>query len=781
MPKLPTAEDVFGLRDVPRAQVDIKGYDANIISGANINYGKSVEGVGDTLFSTGVSLEDSYLRNKEKALQDRQRIENTVNRLNEARAKSEFYQEQLKIEADHSTRTDYMNFGADASVRLGKVRDKYKGKFTPDAQEFMNVWFDGEIAKSSAKNEIIVNDKQKEERIVSAQISIDNMMDALKYSKDTGQQRDIFNSVRDTLTTLHDNGDLDSQAYYKAMEDKKAQFARTWVETLPADKRVSVINKAISKTGSDIIGDAAKNFNVDEKWLRKVVFLESSGVSSAKRGKYVGLTQMGPAAAKDVGVPDYNKNDAKNLEAAAKYRQLNEKRLEKKLGRKVKDWELYLAHQQGSGGAAKLLLNPDKLAIDTVGERAVTGNGGNKSMTNAEFVARWRDGYKNASEFYFDSSAAKKTGTPIDLLGIEEMKRLADKSIADIIEQYRSDPDALSTMIDNGSFADFTDQQQYDLSIAAAEMSEKKVKADAIIKARSDIDKYFSIIDANENGLLGYSEVLRFRADAGEDQDMLTVADNLLAQMSKPSKESDIDPYEKAVLYVNLNDQFKEIMGDKDNDPVDGITKLLKFNKDFVENIKHLTPAERRKFAAAQSLAASRLKEVQQGNNLFGFGWTRLDKLQDDQLVHAYDRLDMFMDRNKDFDTGDARLSIAEIILDAAEQVASSDEEIIPYKLQRDIADLAIKKYLTKIDPSLEGLDQLPSSIALPDGKVISIGDGMARAQPDSVVKDKEPLQDKYTLKDGTVITLDYIKSAAEKRGQTVEQALSDLRNSGKL
>ncbi|WP_299129700.1 hypothetical protein [uncultured Amaricoccus sp.] len=48
--------------------------------------------------------------------------------------------------------------------------------------------------------------------------------------------------------------------------------------------------------------------------------------------------------------------------------------------------ELYLMHQQGAGGAAKLLGNPSARAVDVVGRDAVLNNGGNEGMSAGQFA-----------------------------------------------------------------------------------------------------------------------------------------------------------------------------------------------------------------------------------------------------------------------------------------------------------------------------------------------------------------------------------------------------------
>jgi hypothetical protein len=59
------------------------------------------------------------------------------------------------------------------------------------------------------------------------------------------------------------------------------------------------------------------------------------------------------------------------------------------LKRKPTEGELYLAHQQGAGNAAKLLANPNADAASIIGYDALTQNGGTYGMTAGEFASMW--------------------------------------------------------------------------------------------------------------------------------------------------------------------------------------------------------------------------------------------------------------------------------------------------------------------------------------------------------------------------------------------------------
>ncbi len=108
-----------------------------------------------------------------------------------------------------------------------------------------------------------------------------------------------------------------------------------------------------------------------------------------------GLFQIMPPTAKQYGV-----NDPFDIQQQFKFerqfRADNKRYVEGKLGREISYGEQYLAHQQGMGGAVKLLSNPEGNAAETVGKQRVLQNGGNESMTNQEFANLWIDKFEKS-------------------------------------------------------------------------------------------------------------------------------------------------------------------------------------------------------------------------------------------------------------------------------------------------------------------------------------------------------------------------------------------------
>ena len=139
-----------------------------------------------------------------------------------------------------------------------------------------------------------------------------------------------------------------------------------------------------------IINEAAGRYNVDPAALSVIAQIESGGNINAKNpnSSAGGPFQFIDSTAKQYGLQD-RFDPVQASDAAARLTRDNAAVLTKALGRAPTAGELYLAHQQGSGGAAKLLSNPNARAVDIVGRDAVRLNGGNENMTALSFANKW--------------------------------------------------------------------------------------------------------------------------------------------------------------------------------------------------------------------------------------------------------------------------------------------------------------------------------------------------------------------------------------------------------
>jgi hypothetical protein len=118
------------------------------------------------------------------------------------------------------------------------------------------------------------------------------------------------------------------------------------------------------------------------------VHIESSGNPHAVNGHPQGLAQAEPAtwATYGKGSP---LDPTAAIEFAQRYAAANRPILAQALGRQPTDGELYLAHQQGPGGAAKLLNNPNVPAGQLVPAKNIRVNGGNPNAPASAFTGMW--------------------------------------------------------------------------------------------------------------------------------------------------------------------------------------------------------------------------------------------------------------------------------------------------------------------------------------------------------------------------------------------------------
>lgn len=149
-----------------------------------------------------------------------------------------------------------------------------------------------------------------------------------------------------------------------------------------------------------IITDAADKYGVPVEALMAIASIESSFNPLAKnpRSSAAGLFQFIEPTAKGMGLTDPY-DPVASADAAARMAATNIKSLRKTLGREPTTGELYLAHQQGLGGARALLANPNESALTALtrvygGNKnramaALVQNGGNVSMTAEEFAGKW--------------------------------------------------------------------------------------------------------------------------------------------------------------------------------------------------------------------------------------------------------------------------------------------------------------------------------------------------------------------------------------------------------
>ena len=147
---------------------------------------------------------------------------------------------------------------------------------------------------------------------------------------------------------------------------------------------------------TDLFTTQEQSFGLPSGYLARTAEIESGFNPNAKNpnSSAGGLFQFIDSTAKQYGLQDrFDPRQA--TEAAARLAADNARILERGLGRAPTAGELYLAHQQGAGGALKLLRNPDARAEDVVGSAAARLNRGG-GRTAGDFASMWTGKFDNA-------------------------------------------------------------------------------------------------------------------------------------------------------------------------------------------------------------------------------------------------------------------------------------------------------------------------------------------------------------------------------------------------
>lgn len=137
-----------------------------------------------------------------------------------------------------------------------------------------------------------------------------------------------------------------------------------------------------------ITGTEAK-YGLPSGVLSGIATIESGGRADAANpnSSARGLFQFTNGTAKQYGLTN-PLDPIASTDAAGRLAADNAKALQA-AGIPINAGTLYLAHQQGAGGAIKLLSNPNAPASSIVGDEAIRLNGGHQKMTAGEFANLW--------------------------------------------------------------------------------------------------------------------------------------------------------------------------------------------------------------------------------------------------------------------------------------------------------------------------------------------------------------------------------------------------------
>jgi len=161
----------------------------------------------------------------------------------------------------------------------------------------------------------------------------------------------------------------------------------------------------------DLIDKHASRVGIDPKWLKKIMRVESGGDPKNITGSYQGLFQLSNKEFKAHGGSGDILDPEQNTMAAANKLAREKLQFKQKYDRDPTLNDLYMIHQQGEGGAAAHLANPDQAAWKSMlstgegkkkgeawAKKAIWGNvpddlkakyGSVENITSKDFYSMW--------------------------------------------------------------------------------------------------------------------------------------------------------------------------------------------------------------------------------------------------------------------------------------------------------------------------------------------------------------------------------------------------------
>jgi len=187
----------------------------------------------------------------------------------------------------------------------------------------------------------------------------------------------------------------------------------------------------------ELFASLEAKYRLPQGYLDRLYEIESSRGAdlASKTSSAKGPFQFTDRTAKAMDLKDPN-DLAASADAAARLAVQNRAVLQQNGVENPDGKMLYLAHQQGAGGALKLLKGGDTPAGEAVGNKAVTNNGGEAKASSKGFVEQIFGKYEGVDPESIKPYSALKTSEPLDEKAADTLSVLEGSS--DIAPEPRS-------------------------------------------------------------------------------------------------------------------------------------------------------------------------------------------------------------------------------------------------------------------------------------------------------------------------------------------------------
>ncbi len=270
---------------------------------------------------------------------------------------------------------------------------------------------------------------------------------------DDDKVSDTANQLRSLGRPLDASNLLAARDQYRDLQSRKSSSTHDLVSaTGQAMNGTSSPSPAGSAPANTMFSQIEQRNGLPAGYLARTMQIESGGRNLGPNSAGAeGYFQFVPSTAARMGVNPRDLNSS--ADGAGRLAAESARYLRTGLGRDPTGAELYLAHQQGAGGAMKLLSNPDANAASLVGTKAIIQNGGREDMTAAQFVQMWANKFNGTAGNATVSPG--QSDVPSWVRDPEYIKGMRDS----VTRRYEQSYDTFETMFKQGTLPSSDDMQ----------------------------------------------------------------------------------------------------------------------------------------------------------------------------------------------------------------------------------------------------------------------------------------------------------------------------------
>lgn len=594
MAKLPDLTSL-GARPTPQPSTAVQGYETGQME-------QAVAGVGQTIAKVGEQIQQS----------------NTD--YNTAQAKAYMARASIDASTMFDKDQDYPTFEPRYLKNMQQKQQEAAAMITdPRQRKLFQMESQVDVSRGLATVKRMATQKEADYGRGTLENNLIQNSDTYVKTPLEGDRVALANSTKGLLQSAVQKGWIDPDTAVKRFDS-----FRTDVTSRSYDAKMAVDPEAVVKELAPVpVGDskqaatvvqtvqqAAQKHGADPDVLAKTMMIESRGNPNAVSPTGAkGAFQFTGATASQYGLT--NRNDlAASADAAARLQVDNVKILKSK-GVEPTGSAIYLAHQQGASGAAALLQNPDKNAVDVIepfkknrddAVKQIVKNGGTVDMTAGEFTQKWTDTFDKAEgpSHIFEATNSVSDMLPADVLQ-KKFKSAADLAIQNAIAQNPEKVDELLARPEfKAAFPNPADQEKIKATARTAfAAKDENARVDRMMgAAQTNQTVYDSMVD----GKLTNSKLAQMQAN-GQVTDEFASYMRTAMQKNAPKRS----PEEQAASLVDFNVRMNDFnIKKKDGKTTSTGTAedYLTFQRDVVKSMNegYLTEGEAQGFLKTVSV-----------------------------------------------------------------------------------------------------------------------------------------------------------------------------------